>query len=106
MTASGKELPGVIDVTSATTYLRVPKGYLPDFLEQLVGPLSYAQPLLFSEGGIVIGTISHGTPINLLSIIDLELRGKVLRYLIDAKRDLKSFLTVASDEVARKDLAN
>jgi hypothetical protein len=106
MTASGKELPGVIDVTSATTYLRVPKGYLPDFLEQLVGPLSYAQPWLFSEGGIEIGPIPQGTPINLLSNIDLEQRGKVLRFLIDAKRDLKSLPPGASDEDARKVFAN
>ena len=105
-TASGKELPGVIDVTSATTYLRVPKGHLPDFLEQLVGPLSYAQPWLFSEGGIEIGPIPKGTPVNLLSNIDLEQRGKVLRFLIDAKRDLKSLPPGASDEDARKVFVN
>ena len=106
MTASGKEVPGIIDVTSATTYLRVPKGYLPDFLEQLVGPLSYAQPWLFSEGGIEIGPIPQGTPINLLSNIDLEQREKVLRFLIGAKRDLKSLPPRATDEDARKAFAN
>jgi hypothetical protein len=106
MTASGKEVPGTIDVTSATTYLRVPKGYLPDFLEHLAGPLSYAQPWLFSEGGIEIGPIPKGTPINLLSNIDLEQRGKALRFLVDAKRDLKSLPPRATDEDARKVFAN
>ena len=39
LTASGKLVPGVIDVTSGQTYLRVPKGYLPGFLKPLATPL-------------------------------------------------------------------
>jgi hypothetical protein len=105
VTASGKEVPGVIDVTSATSYLRVPKGYLPDFLQPLVGTLSYAQPWLFSEGGIEIGPIPKGTPINLLSNIDLEQRVKVLAVLAQAKRDLKSLPSGAGDEEARRAFA-
>src|SRR5438477_3171026 len=46
MTASGKKVPGRIDVTPAQTFLRVPKGYLPDFLQPLVGPLSTLKPWL------------------------------------------------------------
>jgi hypothetical protein len=42
----------------------------------------------------------------LLSNIDLEQRGKVLRFLIDAKRDLKSLPSGATDEDARKVFAN
>ena len=106
VTASGKEVPGLIDVTSSTSYLRVPKGYLPDFLEQLAGPLSYLQPWLFSEGGIEIGPIPKGTPINLLSNIDLEQRAKALRFLVAAKRDLKALPSGASNEDARKTFAN
>ncbi len=106
MTASGKAHPGEIHVTSATSYLRVPKGYLPDFLQPLVGPLSYAQPWLFSEGGIELGPIPKGTPINLLSNIDLEQRGKVLDVLTKAKRDLKSLPRGATDDEARKAFAD
>ena len=40
LTASGKLVPGVIDVTSGQTYLRVPKGYLPGFLKPLATPLA------------------------------------------------------------------
>ncbi len=89
-TAAGKELRGRVDVTSARSYLRVPKGYLPGFLQPLVGPLSYAQPWLFSEGGIELGPIPEGTPVNLLSNIDLEQKGKVLDVLAKATHDLKS----------------
>ncbi len=106
VTASGKAHPGTIDVTSATSYLRVPKGYLPDFLQPLVGPLSYAQPWLFSEGGIELGPIPKGTPINLLSNIDLEQKGKVLEVLTKATHDLKSLPRGATDEEARKAFAN
>jgi hypothetical protein len=106
VTASGKTHPGRVDVTSATTYLRVPKGYLPDFLQPLVGPLSYAQPWLFSEGGIEIGPIPKGTPINLLSNIDLAQRGKVLQVLTKATADLKSLPRGATDEQARAAFAN
>jgi hypothetical protein len=106
LTASGKPLPGVIDVTSATSYLRVPKGYLPDFLQPLVEPLSHADPHVFSAGGIEIGPIPEGTPINLLSNIDLEQRGKTLKVLLKAKADLKALPRNASDAQARAVFAN
>jgi hypothetical protein len=101
ITASGKPLPGVVDVTSATSYLRVPKGYLPDFLQPLAGPLTYAQPWLFKEGGVEIGPIPKGTPVNLLSNIDLEQRSKLLAFLVRAKADLKSLPSNATDAAAR-----
>jgi hypothetical protein len=105
VTASGKSVPGIVDTTTATSYLRVPRGYLPDFLQPLVGPLSHLQPWLFSEGGLEIGPIPKGTPINLLSNIDLEQRGKLVPLLAKAKRDLKSLPAGASDADARKAFA-
>jgi len=101
-TASGKELRGRVDVTTATSFLRVPKGYLPDFLQPLVEPLSYGQPWLFSEGGIEIGPIPKGTPINLLSNIDLEQKNKVLAFLAKATHDLKSLPRGATDDDTRR----
>jgi hypothetical protein len=106
VTASGKEVPGHIDVTSARSYLRVPKGYLPDFLQPLVGPLSYAQPWLFSEGGIELGPIPQGTPINLLSNIDLEQRAQVLDVVVRSTRALKALPQGATDDEARKAFAS
>jgi hypothetical protein len=105
-TASGKAVPGVIDVTTATSYLRVPTGYLPDFLQPLIGPLHYKAPWLAGEQGIEIGPIPKGTPINLLSNLDMEQRGKVLAVLLKAKHDLQSLPQGAGDEEARRAFAN
>ena len=106
VTASGKLAPGIVDVTSATSYLRVPRGYLPDFLQPLVGPLSYAQPWLFNEGGIEIGPIPAGTPVNLLSNIDLEQRESLVPLLLRAKRALKSLPKDATDAQALRAFAD
>jgi hypothetical protein len=106
MTASGKSVPGIIDVTSTTSYLRVPTGYLPDFLQPLVGPLSTVKPWLFGEEGIEIGPIPKGTPINLVSNIDLQRRHQVLDVLLKVKRDLKALPPGASDAQARKAFAD
>jgi hypothetical protein len=106
MTASGRSVPGIIDVTTTTSYLRVPTGYLPDFLQPLVGPLGTVKPWLFGEEGIEIGPIPKGTPINLISNIDLERRRQVLDVLLKVKRDLKSLPRGASDAQARKTFAD
>ncbi len=105
-TLSGKALPGVIDVTTATSYLRVPKGYLPNFLKPLMGPLSYTSPWLVGKEGIEIGPIPKGTPINLIANMDLEQRVGVFKVLRKAKKDFKSLPDNASDEEARKVFAD
>ncbi|MBL8485288.1 MAG: hypothetical protein JNJ60_24035 [Rhodocyclaceae bacterium] len=106
VTASGKMLPGKIDVTDRQTYLRVPKGYLPGFLKPLVGPLASLDPNIFSEDGLEIGPIPTGTPINLLSNVDLSQRDKVLKLALKAKSDLSSMPKDATDEQARKAFAD
>lgn len=96
--ASGKELSGHVDVTNATSYLRVPAGYLPDFLKLLPS----------FRDGLEIGPIPEGTPVNLLSNLDLERRLRVGQVLIRAARDL-ALLRIrrgTSDEEARRIFAN
>ncbi len=107
-TASGKELPGHIDVTSSRSYLKVPKGYLPDFLqkEPLYGLIEHAAPWAVGEQGVEIGPIPKGTPVNLVSNIDLEQRAKVFEVLLKVKRALKALPEGASDEDARKAFAD
>ena len=63
----GDKVPGLIDRTTETSYLRVPAGYLPDTLQDLRGPLQRYLPWLFADSGIEIGPIPAGTPVNLLS---------------------------------------
>ena len=108
MTASGKPVPGIIDRTSATSYLRVPVGYLPDFLQErwVLDALEAVKPQFFSEEGVEIGPIPKGTPVNLISNMDLDPNLKnlvhVVPTVIKIKKALKAIPKGASDEEAIK----
>ena len=74
-------------------------GYLPEFLRPLLDPLHRYAPWIFGEGGVEIGPIPAGTPINLLANLDLvpdgggdtlEHKKKLLKVLLDIKQALKS----------------
>jgi hypothetical protein len=102
MTASGKAVPGVIDVTTETSYLRVPTGYLPDLLKPLVAfKYRWMQPF-FGEGGLEIGPIPKGTPVTLVSGMDLDPSNhlKLLPVLLELTKALKAIPRGASDEEA------
>ncbi|MDR0781463.1 MAG: hypothetical protein LBF16_12360 [Pseudomonadales bacterium] len=105
VTRSGRSHPGHIDVTSEQTYLRVAKGYLPDFLSPLQGVLDRLLPWLFRDGGVEIGPIPSGTPINLISNIDVEQRAQALLLLVKIKKALKALPAGATDEQARATFA-
>ncbi|HSL04874.1 MAG TPA: hypothetical protein VK901_15205, partial [Nitrospiraceae bacterium] len=115
----GDKVPGVIDRTTTRSYLRIPKGYLPDFLqgvvelEEKILPDVQLLPNSFKENGLEIGPIPKGTPVNLLTnltvlpddagMIDRFLhKRKLVRSLIKIKRALKALPQDASDEEARK----
>jgi hypothetical protein len=89
-------------VTTERSYLRVPAGYLPDFLQPLVDVLHRWLPWLFGEGGIEIGPIPKGTPVNLISNMDLDKKAQMLPVLIKVKKALKAIPQGASDEEAIK----
>ena len=101
VTRSGRSHPGQIDVTSEQTYLRVAKGFLPEFLGGLQDVLDRWVPWLFQGGGVEIGPIPAGTPINLLANIDIDQRPRVLRLLVQIKKALKDLPADATDEQAR-----
>ena len=107
-TRSGKPVPGHIDLTTASSYLKVPKGFLPDFLqkEPLYGVLTKVAPWAVGESGIEIGPIPKGTPVNLVSNVDLEQRAKVFDVLLKAKHDFKSLPKNPSDAEAKAVLSN
>jgi len=105
-TKSGKELNGQVDVTTHQSFLRVSSGYLPDFLQPLLGFFDHWLPWLFGEGGIEIGPIPAGTPVNLVSNIDLSQRKKALKLLIKIKHDLKDLPKNATDEQAKAVFTN
>ncbi len=87
-TLSGKKLPGWTDRTTQTSWLKVPAGYLPPLLK-----------VFLNDGdGIKIGPIPQGTPVNLLSNIDLEKVPQVLGlvpHIIHALNDLPAGATDA-----------
>src|SRR5260370_3226793 len=63
----GDKIPGVIDRTTVTSWLRVPPGYLPDVLKDAQDLLQLIAPKLFDQGGLEIRPIPAATPIDLLS---------------------------------------
>ena len=113
----GDKVPGVIDRTTTRSYLRVAPGYVPDNLKTLVGGASRLFPTFFKGGGIEIGPIPPGTPVDLIANLDLlsdgaDLAGrvghdqKVLSVALKLKHDLASLGDNPSDDEARKVLAN
>lgn len=113
----GDKIPGVIDRTTARSYLRVPYGYVPNNLRGLLGWGESLFPSLFGEGGVEIGPIPPGTPVNLLASLniledDSDLSGRIghdarlLDLALAIKRDLKALGDNPSDDDARRVFAN
>jgi hypothetical protein len=111
------KLPGKMDRTTETSYIRIPTGYVPDFLKPLLPPSQRLFPAFFSSGGIELGPIPKGTPVGLLSNLDLLGEGldpaekikhqeRVLSLLLKMKHDLASVPQNATDEDGRRIFAN
>ena len=105
VTLSGKTHPGWIDRTPNPTYLTASGGYLPGLFQGISGAMEKLHPHLVSNGDLKIGPIPTGTPINLLSNIDLEQKAKVFKLVLDIKLDLDALPPNATDEQARKQFA-
>lgn len=111
VTASGKTHPGVIDRTTRSSSLAVAPGFVPPELDRLTGffdrflPNSLFAKVRGGDGGIDIGPVPAGTPINLLSNIDLEKQKEVLRLGLAIIGDLKKLPRDATDEQAREQFA-
>ncbi len=114
--ANGLTLPSDMARTTRRSFLRVAPGYLPPSLQGLLGFFERTMPSLFGPGGIEIGPIPAGTPVNLLANLDLlgettglaklGRQGEVLDLLVTLRRDLGKLSKDASDQDAEKVLAN
>jgi hypothetical protein len=108
--------PSYIQRTTATSYIKVPSGYLPGRLSGLMDWGEYVHhllPWLFTSGAdLEIGPIPKGTPVNLLANIQLlaesprlddkkEHLKKLVPVVIKLKKALKSLPRDATDEQAR-----
>jgi hypothetical protein len=115
----GDKVPGMIDRTTETSYLRVPKGFLPDFLQDVIEleekilPDVRVLPPFFKETGVEIGPIPKNTPVNLLANLDMmpddagfierfRHKRKLVSLLIKVKKALKALPPNATDEEARR----
>ncbi|OJY72357.1 MAG: hypothetical protein BGP12_12315 [Rhodospirillales bacterium 70-18] len=114
----GDKVPGVIDRTTARSFIRIAPGFVPDMLKPAAGPLHLLAPKLFdTDGGITIGPIPAGTPVNLLANLQplpeggtllqkAEHIATVLRLLVRLKLDLLRLPADASDDQVRAAFAN
>ena len=113
----GDKVPGVIDRTTVTSWLRIPTGYLPDVIGDARGVLELIAPNLFNEGGLEIGPIPAGIPVDLLANFEplpptTSLRERlahdkaVVEVVVKLVHDLKALPQGASDEQARQVFAN
>jgi len=108
----GDKVPGLIDRTTASSYLRIPVGYLPPFAPDLAPIVKALAPAVVGEMGLEIGPIPKGTPVNLLANLNLlpdnqstlQKLGhdkQLLELLVKIKRDLKALPAKATDDQAR-----
>ena len=101
----GDKVPGYIYRTTTTSYLKVAPGYLPAGLEKLLSwsdRLPQFFPWLCSERIVKIGPIPKGTPVNLLSNLDLEANKlKLAELLLRMIADLKKVEGAGDAEAAK-----
>ncbi|MGH9417708.1 MAG: hypothetical protein ACRD01_13885 [Terriglobales bacterium] len=111
------KLPGTIDRTTETSYLRIPIGYLPASLKPMLGLAQRVFPTYFSNQELVLGPIPKGTPVDLLANLDilgeasnpadkLKHQRQVLSLLLKLQHDLAALPPHATDQQARQVFAN
>jgi len=114
----GDKIPGRIDRTTETSYLRVSYGYLPDALQKLRGIARFFPWLIDEENKTIqIGPIPKGTPVGLLAnlnplsessdaIVRLNHDKELLSVVLKINADLLKLPKGATDEDARRVFAN
>ena len=111
------KLPGKIDRTTETSYIRIATGFLPDYLKPLLSPGQRLFPMFFENEGLVLGPVPKGTPVGLLANLDvlgegispaekLAHQAKVLDLLLKMQHDLAALPQNATDEQANMVFAN
>jgi len=113
----GDKAHGHIDRTTAQSYLTVSGGYLPDVAKPLLAFNQRFFPWLGDAGEIKIGPIPVGTPVSLISNLDLmgenrdpasiaERDKAILAFLTRARHDLASLPANATTEQQKAAFAN
>ena len=107
----GLKVPGMMDRTTTTTFLRVSSGYLPDALQTILPITQRLAPWAFGDDGIELGPIPAGTPVGLLASLSplsedpdpvkkAEHAAQLLKLVATLNSDLQKLGKNASDEQA------
>jgi hypothetical protein len=114
----GNQVAGsLIARTTTRSYIRVAAGYVPDNLKGVASIGQQILPAIFNNGGIEIGPIPQGTPVDLLANLDMlpddaDIAGKInhdaklLQLLLRLQHDLKALGPNPNDDDARRVFAN
>jgi hypothetical protein len=97
-------LPGIINVTTEESYLKIPEGYLPGIVIGLFRKALSKPGAMDGNGNVLIGPIPAGIPVNLISNINVK---APLGDLLHAFKGLKKAVSLIksqqlSGESARK----
>ena len=113
----GDKVPGIIDRTTARSYLTITTGFQPDLLVTLLKPFRDELRLVNERGDIQIGPIPAGIPVNLVANINLrpdkmglldrvKHDGKLVKLVLQIRRYLRALPVDANDEQVRRSFAN
>jgi hypothetical protein len=114
----GDKIPGKIDRTTQTSYLRISYGYLPDALQSLRGIARFFPWLIDDKAKMIqIGPIPKGSPVGLLTNIDplgestdpiakAQHDKQLLELVVKISADLAKLPPGATDEQARQVFSN
>ena len=101
---------GIIQRTQEDSHIRVPRGYVPPALRPLLAITRGLAPALFRDGEVFIGPIPKGTPVSLLSSMDLGAdmpdaqRKAHLKKLIDLFTDVAGQLKRGNNAFADRNI--
>jgi hypothetical protein len=101
---------GIIQRTQEDSHIRVPRGYIPAGLRPLLAITRGLAPALFRDGEVFIGPIPKGTPVSLLSSMDLGAdmpdaqRKAHLKKLIDLIKQITDGLKNRTDPFADRNI--
>lgn len=97
VTRSGLVHPGQTDRLPEKAYLLTDPGFLPGPLQGLPSRLGKALPNVFRNGRVQLGPFPKGTPVSLVSNVDLKKLGGVLGFAVSFQRYLEAVEPDASD---------
>jgi len=101
---------GIIQRTQEDSHIRVPSGYIPAGLRPLLAITRGLAPALFRDGEVFIGPIPKGTPVSLLSSMDLgadmpeRQRKEHMKKLIDVVKEITEGLKRGTNPFADRNI--